>query len=101
MGREAVHLAPSCGFRRFFGKGNVVVNLVFLALGIEIASIGLVFRCPYLTVKRWISHGEADANSSQAEHHVNEQSTGNKKAGGTRFFVTAMSALSLGFARTV
>jgi len=70
-----------------------VVNLVFLAPGIEIASIGLIFRYRYLTVKRWISHGEADANSSQAEHHVNEQSTGNKKAGGTRFFVTAMSAL--------
>jgi len=30
---------------------------------------------------------------------VNEQSTGNKKAGRTRFFVTAMSALSLGLAR--
>ena len=63
-----------------------MVNLVFLAPGIEIASIGLVFRYRYLTVKRWISHGEGDANSSQAEHHVNEQSTGNKKAGGTRFF---------------
>lgn len=32
---------------------------------------------------------------------MNEQSTGNKKAGRTRFFVTAMSALYLGFARTM
>ncbi len=40
-------------------------------------------------------------NPARAEHHLNEQSTGNKKAGRTRFFVTAMSALSLGFARTV
>ena len=101
MGLEAVHLVPSCGFRRFFDKGSVVRNQVSLAPRIEIASIGLVFRYRYLTVKRWISHGEGDANSSQAEHHVNEQSTGNKKAGGARFFVTAMSALSLGFARTL
>ena len=32
---------------------------------------------------------------------MNEQSTGKKKAGRTRFFVTAMSALSLGLARTM
>jgi hypothetical protein len=35
------------------------VNLVFLAPGIEIASIILVFRQRYLTAKRWISHGGA------------------------------------------
>ena len=67
-----------------------MVNLVFLVSGIEIASRVLVLRKRYLTFKRWISQGEGDANCNRAEHRLIAQSSSNKKAGGTRFFIAAI-----------